>query len=228
MTDKASDKSGVWFVRNVPAELRERVTAAAKARRQTVGELVTELLTVGLERLESEHQAVDQAVDAGELGERLEQVFREIERLSERVTALEGRTEPSERTGTSVAAKATDSPQKRSERQERPVSDGGALFVGHGAGRRLTKAGEEEVIRRHLSSESDRAIGKALEISPRTVANVVARTLPEPDWMVLTDRVLGGELLNVVAAEARVSPHKLASNVEKRRRIKAEIEAEDE
>lgn len=166
--------SDIWFIRGVPREFRERVTADARKRRQTVGELVVELLTAGLEH---GHQAADQAVNVTERLSRLEQDFRQqIEQLTDRVATLEARRPRSKRLGMPVATKSADSHQRRPERAGRPVAEGAALFVGDGAGRRLTAAGEAEVMRRHMEGESMKAIGRMLGISDRTVAAVIART----------------------------------------------------
>lgn len=122
--------SNIWFIRGIPREFRERVSAEARKRRQTVGELVVELLSAGLER---GHEAVDQAVNVTERLSRLEQDFRQmqdgywqdgqnvwqqIERLTERVAALEGRGGPTRRAAGTGAGEWSDMAGRPSERTE--------------------------------------------------------------------------------------------------------------
>lgn len=163
-------KTEIWFIRNIPRALRQRVTDAAKARRQSLGELVSTLLDDGLARLEAV---------GGSAPDR--NIWEEIDRLSERMAALEARGARGGRSGGATPGKATGSRQRRSERAEKPIAEDRALFIGDGAGRRLTAAGEDEVMRLYQDGKSKKSIGRAIGISDRTVAAVIARTRAPTD-----------------------------------------------
>lgn len=78
MAGRTGSAGEVWSVRGVPADVRQRVADAAKARRMSVGEYVAEALLVALER-DVEGGSRDMAdVSLPAILERLERVERQL------------------------------------------------------------------------------------------------------------------------------------------------------
>lgn len=74
---------GKWFVRGVPETVVKQVTDTAKARGQTVGRLVTDLLQIGLQHLDAQPGSFAQPAPLSD------EVRAEITALARRVAALE-------------------------------------------------------------------------------------------------------------------------------------------
>lgn len=180
----------IWFVRGVPAELREEVKRAAEHSGVTIGRVVSDALRRHLSATLSD--AAPAGFDSV-LGSGLAELRQEVTSLRDRVDLLEGhqmspnRPAPfvdRENTKKAPPAKNPALPSNQSAQHEAAArimaeieASGASMFVpgrsGDVAGRRLSEAGEAAVLRLFAELPSLSAVARLVGTNRATVKRVV-------------------------------------------------------